>query len=363
MSAVALIVILFAFIQMIISLANLLTGGIRVKADKIPDDLVSVLIPARNEESNIKNILDDLRQQEYKNIEILVYDDHSEDATASAVMEMQEKDNRISLIRSGNLPPGWLGKNHACHNLAGRATGKHFLFLDADVRIGRGLIGQMLAFSLRKRTSLVSIFPKQIIITAGEWITVPLMNYILLSLLPLVLVRKSGRASLSAANGQFMLFKAVDYRKTEPHLIMKDIRAEDIATARYLKRQGLRVACLAGNDEIQCRMYTGFRDAVNGFSKNVTAYFGNSFILAILFWLVTGFGFIPVMLACPDRILFTWLAMIIITRIFISLASRQNILLNLLFMIPLHASLGFIIYKAFINNYFGTFEWKGRNTY
>jgi chlorobactene glucosyltransferase len=81
-------------------------------------------------------------------------------------------------------------------------------------------------------------------------------------------------------------------------------------------------------------MYTGFRDAVNGFSKNVTAYFGNSFILAILFWLVTGFGFIPVILACPDRILFTWLAMIIITRIFISLASRQNILLNLLFMIP-----------------------------
>ncbi len=363
MSAVAVIVIVFTLIQMLVSLANLLTGGIRQRDDKTRDDHVSVLIPARNEEINIRNILDDLRQQDYRNIEILVYDDQSEDATAEAVLEMQKNDRRISLITSEGLPQGWLGKNHACHILAGRAAGRYLLFLDADVRIGKKLIGQMLAFSGRHAISLVSIFPKQIIVTAGEWITVPVMNFILLSLLPLILVRKARQASLSAANGQFMLFSTVDYRKTEPHRLMKKIRAEDIAIAQYYKSQGLKVACLAGNEEIRCRMYSGFRDAVNGFSKNVTAFFGNSFILAISFWLVTSLGFIPVMLAFPGHILFFYLAMVVVTRIFISLASRQNILLNLLFMIPLQASLGIIIYKAFLNNYFRTFEWKGRKTY
>jgi len=363
MSTVAVIVIVFTLIQMLVAFTNLLTGGIGTGDEKTQDDHVSVLIPARNEENNIRNILEDLRRQNYSNIEILVYDDQSEDATAEVVLGMQKNDPRISHIPSEGLPPGWLGKNHACHVLAGMAGGRYLLFLDADVRIGKKLIGQMLAFSRRHASSLVSIFPKQLIYTAGEWITVPVMNFILLSLLPLILVRKARQPSLSAANGQFMLFTTSDYRKTEPHRLMKDKRAEDIAIAQYYKRQGLKVACLAGNDEIRCRMYSGFSDAVDGFSKNVTAFFGNSFILAILFWLVTGLGFIPVMLACPGHILFLYLAMVVVTRIFISLASRQNILLNLLFMIPLQVSLGFIIYKAFFNNYFGTFEWKGRKIY
>lgn len=362
MSVVAAIVIFFTFIQFLVSLTNLLTAGMQIPDDQNLNDLVSVLIPARNEENNIRNILDDLKHQDYRNIEILVYDDHSDDHTAEEVTEIGKYDTRITLVTSEELPQGWLGKNHACHILAGKASGRYLLFLDADVRIGRKLIGQMLAFSRRNATSLVSIFPKQIIVTCGEWITVPVMNFILLSLLPLILVRKAGQPSLSAANGQFMLFGADDYRRTEPHRLMKNKRAEDIAIAQYFKRQRLKVACLAGNDEIRCRMYTGFRDAANGFSKNVTAFFGNSFILATLFWMATTVGFIPILLAFPPAVFYFYIAVIVVTRIVISLTSRQNIVLNLIFMIPLQASLGVIIFKAFTNHYFGTFEWKGRTT-
>ncbi len=362
MSVVAAVVIIFALVQLLVSFTNLLSAGIKQYDDHNQDSLVSVLIPARNEENNIRKILNDLKHQDYRNIEILVYDDHSEDHTAEAVSQMKKNDSRITLVSAEELPSGWLGKNHACNILAGRASGRYFLFLDADVRIGTKLIGQMLAFSGKKGTSLVSIFPKQIIVTAGEWITVPVMNFILLSLLPLILVRKGRQPSLSAANGQFMLFSADDYRRTEPHRLMKDKRAEDIAIAKYFKRLGLRVACLAGNDEIKCRMYTGFAEAVNGFSKNVTAFFGNSFILAILFWLVTSLGFIPILIALPPHILLCYIAMIVVTRIFVSLTSRQNIFLNLIFMIPLQISLGIILYKAFTKHYFGTFEWKGRKT-
>jgi hypothetical protein len=169
------------------------------------------------------------------------------------------------------------------------------LFLDADVHIGNRLIDNAIAFTNRHDTGLISIFPKQIIVSAGEKITVPNMNLILVSLLPLILVRKLRFPSLAAANGQFMFFRQDVYKKILPHQLMKNNMVEDIAIAREFKRKCIRIACLLGDVNISCRMYTGFSDAVSGFSKNVIDFFGGSFLTAFLFWLITSFGFLAVL--------------------------------------------------------------------
>jgi len=95
--------------------------------------------------------------------------------------------------------------------------------------------------------SLISIFPKQVIISPGERITVPNMNYILLSLLPLIFVKKLKYPSMAAANGQFMFFRAEDYHSIEPHRLMKKDKVEDISTARYLKNRDKD--SMSGGDE------------------------------------------------------------------------------------------------------------------
>jgi glycosyltransferase involved in cell wall biosynthesis len=326
-----------------------------------PSGLVSILIPARNEEINIGNILQDLQNQEYPDIEIIVFDDQSEDRTPDIVNEFAVTDKRIRLFRSEGLPEGWLGKNFACHSLAKHSKGDYLLFLDADVRIKKNIIGKAVSFSEKHSLSLISIFPKQEIKTIGEKITVPVMNYILLSLLPLILVRKSGFPSLAAANGQFMFFKERIYHLIEPHSLMRNNKVEDIAIARYLKENRHRVSCLVGDDDISCRMYTGFRDATEGFSKNVIAFFGNSFLLAVIFWLVTTFGLLPVIFSPSTILIPAYIAAYMITRIFISLASRQNLFSNLLHIIPLQVSMGIFIYKAFINKHFKKYQWKGRS--
>jgi hypothetical protein len=107
-------------------------------------------------------------------------------------------------------------------------------------------------------------------------------------------------------------------------------------------------------------MYEGFREAVNGFSKNVIAFFGNSFLMALLFWLVTTFGIVAV--AWSSTVLMTIMYIIACTlvRIFISIASRQNMFFNLLYIIPLQVSMGLFILRAFINRKYRNFEWKGR---
>lgn len=361
MLIVAYIVLVFTIIQLLVALMNLLPGAHLPKKAGIADNLVSVLIPARNEESNIGTILRDLTEQEYSNIEILVFDDQSEDRTAEIVDRMAAADNRIRLVASNGLPEGWLGKNHACHTLSKLAKGDYLLFLDADVRISNNTIGRAVSYSRKHGLALISIFPRQDILSYGEKFTVPNMNYILLSLLPLPLVRRSRFVSLSAANGQFMFFRASDYQAIEPHRLMKGNKVEDIAISRHLKKNKHRIACLAGDEGITCRMYKSYREAVSGFSKNVIAFFGNSFFPAILFWVVTTFGFIPVFLSLPLEICALYVAAYTLARVFISISSRQNIIENIIFVPLLQFSMGVFIYNAFINKYFRKYQWKGRS--
>ncbi len=361
MIIVAYIIIAFTGIQFLVALVNLFFREVLPKSGSGFSDLISVLIPARNEEENIGNILNDLINQEYQNIEIIVFDDQSNDRTREITEEFIHRDNRISIISSDGLPDGWLGKNHACHTLSKYSNGSFMLFVDADVHLKRNTIGNAIDMAKRYDLSLISIFPKQEIISLGERITIPNMNYILLSLLPLVFVRTSKFTSLSAANGQFMFFRSDIYKSFEPHSLMRKERVEDISIARHFKRKGLKIACLTGDKNISCRMYTGFGDAVKGFSKNVIAFFGNSFFTAVMFWLITTFGFLPVLFFLPAGWFAAYITAYLLTRIMISVSSHQNILYNLIFIIPLQISLGIFIYRAFINRFFKSFEWKGRS--
>ncbi|MBP1665404.1 MAG: glycosyl transferase family 2 [Bacteroidetes bacterium] len=361
MTIVAYIVFAFTVIQILVSFINMITASSLPKAKGSHSAFVSVLIPVRNEEKNIKNILNDLMDQEFKNIEIILFNDQSEDRTVEIINEYMEKDARIQLLHSDFLPVGWLGKNHACHSMSKKAKGEYLLFIDADVRLSGNAIGKAVSFSKKYDLSLISVFPKQIIMTPGEQITVPNMNYILVSLLPLIFVRKLRFVSMAAANGQFMFFRANEYHSIEPHQLMRNNKVEDILIARHYKKKRLRIACLLGTREIVCRMYSNFNDATEGFSKNVIEFFGNSFLSALIFWLVTTLGFIPVLLYLPLKFQILYIIFYVMTRVFVSVSSRQNIFYNLITVIPLQVSLGIFIYKAFINKFFRKYQWKGRS--
>lgn len=350
----------FSLIQLIVAIVNSVYIQLPKSGICNFNGLVSVLIPARNEESNIANLLSDLQTQDYYNIEILVFNDLSTDRTKEIISQIAKTDKRIQLLNSEGLPEGWLGKNYACHSLSNIAKGEYLLFLDADVRIKNGIISNSISLAEKHETGLLSIFPKQKMASLGEYLTVPIMNYILLTLLPLVLVLKSKFASMAAANGQFMLFESAKYLETLPHERFKNNKVEDIEIARYFKQKNIPVVCTLGDDTIECRMYNGFNEAVNGFSKNVVTFFGNSFFTAILFWVVTTFGFLVILSELSTVLLYTFLITVLATRVVVSFISKQNIFLNLILLVPQQVILGFLIYKAIIYKFNKQLKWKGR---
>ncbi len=350
-----------AGISFLVSLINLLSRPYLsgVLLDHKP--LVSILIPARNEEKNIGNILSDLAALSYGNLEILVFDDLSVDATSHIIQDFQKKDPRIKLLRGTFLPEGYTGKNHACHQLSLKASGAFYLFLDADVRVKGALVEQALSRMLDKNLALLSIFPVQKMQGFGEKISVPLMNWILLSLLPLPLIRKSRRPSLAAANGQFMLFPAEIYKKFQFHQQFKAHRVEDVAIIRFLKHKEKKVDTVLGRENITCRMYGSLGEAINGFSKNIFLFFGNSMALTVLYAALISMAPLVVILYLPHWAWITFFCFILFMRFNISLASRQALFQNLLYLIPQQIIFLAIIARAIYNRFTRKLIWKGRN--
>ncbi len=359
---IAWIILAFAWIRLIVAVMNYLTRPYLGEYPVSGNPLVSVLIPARNEEKNLPVLLEALTKQDYKNFEVIVYDDHSEDETPQILKRFVEKDPRIGWERGAQVPPGWTGKNHACHRLGEAARGDILLFLDADVMVSTDMLRKAAGTFLHYQLSLLSIFPHQLLKSRGEWLTIPLMNWILLSLLPLILVRKSRRPSLAAANGQFMMFDSQVYKTHGWHEQVKQNLVEDIVISRMMKEKGFRIATLLGKNDVMCRMYTSWQEAVNGFAKNVLEFFGGNPWVAVLFALLTfaGIFVIPIFLGLSWLVVYLFSAFLI--RVFISLASMQSTIKNIRLHPLQMGSFLYILAKGIKVKRTGRYLWKGRVT-
>lgn len=323
---------------------------------------IAVLIPARNEEKNIGNLLEDLSKQTFRPKVIRVYNDNSTDGTERIVLEWMKKMPQLELINGRELPKGWLGKHHACSKMAEEADTDYILFLDADVRIQPTLITRALGEAQNYNLQLLSIFPGQTMVTFGESIVVPLMNWILTSLLPMELIKISSNPRFSAANGQFMLFENKCYKEQAFHSEFRMDPIEDIHIMKMMKSKKMRVRTLLSQGEISCRMYENGRDAVCGFSKNVFAFFGDSVLLTLLFMLVTSLGWVVVFYALPFWLGLVYLAIVLNIRALAASLGRQT--RNVFFVYPIQQlAFTWVVLRALIGKVTRKLEWKGRNIY
>ena len=322
--------------------------------------MISILIPVRNEEHNILNLLESIRNQDYQNYEVIILDDHSTDNTQELCARFCRLNKRFRIISGKALPKDWLGKNYACYQLAAESKGKFLMFLDADETIANGLINNTVHRIKFYRLDLLSLFTNQVMISWGERMIVPLMHFVLLNLLPLRLVKLSKNPAFSAASGQFMLFNADNYRENQWHEQVKGKVVEDIEIMKLVKGYGFKAEALLANGFIFCRMYKNFSEAFNGFSKNLLAGFNNSVIGLFLYLLLVILGPIAIAYILSLELLLFALALIILSRVMISLMSGQNVWLNII-LHPLQLIFMVLISVTSVKKYFTkTIVWKGR---
>jgi chlorobactene glucosyltransferase len=237
---------------------------------------VSLLVPARNEVSNLERLLPSLIAQEYANLEIIVLDDHSNDGTLGIIRKYATRDSRLLPLEGVDLPRAWLGKPHACQQLSRAASGELLIFTDADTLWSPDGVSLIVnAFATTKADALCA-WPEQECSDPLSSLLQPLQQWSLMAFLPLVLVPSRRFPMAVAANGQCLAFKSEMYNRIGGHTGVSSSVIEDMALARNVKNARGQFRLFNAAGVIRTRMYAGVGEAFEGYAKNVFPAFGAS---------------------------------------------------------------------------------------
>jgi chlorobactene glucosyltransferase len=288
-------VVLLLLLQFI---ANLLVL-VRLQPGPVPDKppLVSVLVPARNEAGRIRPCLESLLAQDYPRFECIALDDQSDDDTSEVVQQLgfsADPSVPFRLVAGRPLPPNWIGKPWACHQLSQVARGEFLLFTDADTVHHPGAISATITLALRERSDILSAWTNQITRTFAEKLMIPFLFVAAAACLPHWLLFLAQRhtwlarwlgpnllRSLGTANGQFICIRREVYQRIGGHAAVANHLVEDVALARAVATatgDGLRLTSCDGTALVHCRMYHSFPDLWEGFTKNLWPLFENDFL-------------------------------------------------------------------------------------
>jgi hypothetical protein len=247
-----------------------------------PTDLVTICIPARNEERNITSIVRSLLAGSHTEIEVLVYDDGSTDSTPTLLAQLAAQDPRVRSAATTPLPDGWNGKQHACWRMSQQARGPWMLFTDADVRFAPTAIANTLATAQRLNIPMVSGFPREIVGSLSEAMTIPMIFFILLSYLPFPRMRSTIDPGASAGCGQFLFIRRDAYDASGGHEGFKSSMHDGIKLPRAVRRAGMRTDLIDVTHECECRMYHNIHEVWRGFGKNAFEGLGSVGLLLFI---------------------------------------------------------------------------------
>ncbi|MCA1734075.1 MAG: glycosyltransferase, partial [Acidobacteria bacterium] len=124
---------------------------------------VSVVVAGRNEEAAVEDAVVSLLALDYPDLEIVFVNDRSDDATGSILDRLAASDPRLRVIHVTELPEGWLGKNHALHLGAARASGTVLLFTDADVMFEPSTLRRAVRYLLDRNLDHLAASPRIVV--------------------------------------------------------------------------------------------------------------------------------------------------------------------------------------------------------
>jgi chlorobactene glucosyltransferase len=230
--------------------------------------LISICIPARNEENNIRKCVDAALGQDYPNLEVIVLDDRSTDSTLTQLKEIASRDSRLLPISGSDLPSGWAGKPHALFQASAPARGEWLCFVDADTFLAPNAISSCYAKAIETKADLFTTMTRQILGSFWEKVVMPLvMTALSVGFSPRKVNDPNTRDAI--ANGQFILIRRFVYDAIGGHEKVKDQIVEDKAISEQVKWNGYRLVVADGTQVMSTRMYTSLETMWEGWTKNI----------------------------------------------------------------------------------------------
>ena len=324
---------------------------------------VTAIVPARNEEPVIAACITSLAGQP-EIYEILVVNDQSTDATASVVRNLMEKIPNLRLLESGELPDGWVGKNHALWVGVQQAKSAWLLFTDADAEHLQDSVSLALQTAEQQHASLLSYSPEQMTVT---WYEKALIPYIYLRLAKRFSYEKVNdpNSPAAAANGQFLMIRRDVYDAIGGHSAVAGEVLEDVALAMRAKAAGHRISFGSGKGLVRVRMYRSFPEMWQGWEKNLYRLMGGT-PWAVFRELESNLPWIPVLLIVLGLkypiLLFLGVLLLIARQMGygLDLVRNQYPFSFIFYYVPAVALYVAVLWASYRSHVHGRMEWKGR---
>uniref|UniRef100_A0A7C4ASJ9 Glycosyltransferase n=1 Tax=Desulfomonile tiedjei TaxID=2358 RepID=A0A7C4ASJ9_9BACT len=232
--------------------------------------LITVIIPAHNEEAAIRDCINSVLTQDYPHVEVIVVDDRSSDATLEIARATCEGRENCKIIRVRELRPGWTGKCHALHTGVQKAAGEWLAFLDADTRLGANALSSTYALAVHHNVSLVTLTPKFVLTNFWEKALQPIFAATCCILFPLGRVNDQ-KSPVALANGMFYMIRRDAYEQIGGHDAVKHLAVEDVGMGKRAKAAGLGVLVANGVNLMETKMFDGFRATLEGWTRILSA--------------------------------------------------------------------------------------------
>jgi len=341
---------------------------------------VSVVVPARNEERNIERIIRSLAASDYPDLEIVVVDDRSEDATSEVATRVaaeleEEAGPSIRIVAGADLPEGWLGKPWACQQGAEVATGDYLLFTDADTRHAPPLLRRAITALEQDGSDVVTLAGRQLMESFWERVVQPqIFTTILFRYRDNRRPHPPERYRDAIANGQYILFRRQTYEAIGGHEAVQGEVVEDMKLAQVLVRAGHTLDVRMAEEDFATRMYESLDELVRGWSKNVVLGAmatlppgplrriapAGIFLGTLYLWVMPPLALLVGLLTSnTDLVTFGWVVVGLSATFWATVTARMGV--NPLYGVayPLGGAVGAWIYlRAWVRG--GTVEWKGR---
>ena len=252
---------------------------------------ISVLVPARNEEDTIGPCVSSLLAQDYPDFQVIVLNDNSTDRTAAILSKLGQCDNRLMIINGQPLPPDWLGKHWACHQLYQAADGELLMFTDADTVHAPDTLRCASAALLEERADMLSILPRHNLGSLAEQLIMPVFALGAFANIPLSARLRPGNTKVVSSSGKLMLFQRRSYESMGGFQSIRQSVLDDLQLAERISLLGMRYRVFDGTDNVTCRMYHNWTEVHLGLSKNIFPSYGYNVPLFVFTWLWINFVF------------------------------------------------------------------------
>ena len=279
--------LIIAFFTIVTGITNFLWLKKIPTKKYIPESkLVSILIPARNEEDVIESTIKSIINQSYQNYELIILDDNSSDSTKSIIKKQAKANPKIELINGLSLPAGWLGKNWACHQLSEKAKGEYILFIDADTNLDKFILEDSVIALQKEKIDLLSLVPGRDTKLIADHAMKKIISWFIVCWLPMKLAINLNAPFLSATFGQFMLFKKSSFNGIGGFAAIKDNPVDDFQLGRNIKKNMFKWMLYDAAFRITTRTYNTNKDLISGYSKNIFPAVGYSISIFLIIFLI-----------------------------------------------------------------------------